>query len=42
MIDNADKTLYISHDINDLKYLRDLFIQIWACVNSKTESYYSE
>lgn len=35
MIDNAVKTLYISHGISDLKYLKDIFIYIWAAVNGK-------
>ncbi|WP_375326319.1 hypothetical protein [Candidatus Tisiphia endosymbiont of Nemotelus uliginosus] len=42
MIDNAAKTLYISHNITDMRHLRDVFIHIWAAVNSREERYYSE
>jgi hypothetical protein len=42
MIDNAAKTLYISHNITDMRHLRDIFIHIWAAVNSREERYYSE
>jgi chromosome segregation ATPase len=33
-IDNAEKILYISHSIQDLRHLNDLFLMIWAAVNS--------
>lgn len=39
MIDNAVKTLYISHSIEDMRYLKDIFLQIWACINGKHASY---
>jgi preprotein translocase subunit SecA len=42
MIDNAAKTLYISHNIIDMRHLRDVFIHIWAAVNTREERYYSE
>ncbi|UCM86433.1 MAG: hypothetical protein LF885_07155 (plasmid) [Rickettsia endosymbiont of Culicoides impunctatus] len=42
MIDNAAKTLYISHNITDMRHLKDIFIHIWAAVNSQEERYYSE
>jgi hypothetical protein len=35
LIDNADRTLYISHDLDDFVHLRTLFLTIWHCVNSK-------
>ena len=35
MIDNAVKTLYISHRMTDMRYLKDVFIHIWAAVNGK-------
>ena len=38
-IDNAERTLYISHNIDDLKSLKDLFILIWASVHSPDKSY---
>ena len=41
MIDNAAKTLYISHQIVDMRHLKDIFIQMWACVNTLKEAYYS-
>lgn len=34
VIDNADKTLYISHHITDMRHLRDVFLHIWGAVNS--------
>lgn len=34
VIDNADKTLYISHHITDMRYLRDIFLYLWCAVNS--------
>ncbi|CAF3812652.1 unnamed protein product, partial [Rotaria sp. Silwood1] len=42
VIDNAEKTLYISHGIADMRHLRDLFIQIWVSVNNRVEQSYSE
>ena len=42
MIDNAVKTLYISHSITDLQYLRDVFLQIWAAVNGGKENVCSD
>lgn len=39
MIDNAVKTLYISHRINDFRHLRDVFIRIWVLVNGKDGAY---
>lgn len=42
MIDNAAKTLYISHNITDVRYVKDIFLHIWAAVNSKEERHYSE
>ncbi|CAF0927919.1 unnamed protein product [Rotaria sordida] len=42
VIDNAEKTLYISHGITDMRHLRDVFIQIWVSVNNKIEQSYSE
>ncbi|CAF3446708.1 unnamed protein product [Rotaria socialis] len=41
-IDNAEKILYISHNIADMRHLRDLFIQIWVSVNNRVEQFYSE
>lgn len=46
-IDNAEKILYISHSIEDLRHLNDLFMLIWFLVNAKqskigTESVISE
>jgi len=41
-IDNAEKILYISHNIADMRHLRDLFIQIWVSVNNRVEQSYSE
>ena len=38
MIDNANKVLYISHSIDDLKYIKDLFLHIWGAVNGKYET----
>ncbi|CAF5225772.1 unnamed protein product, partial [Rotaria magnacalcarata] len=42
VIDNAEKTLYISHGIADMRHLRNLFIQIWVSVNNRVEQSYSE
>lgn len=42
VIDNAEKTLYISHSITDMRYLREVFIKIWFAVNGRHEQYYSE
>ncbi len=42
MIDNAAKTLYISHNIVDMRYLRDIFLLIWCDVNSKGEMFFNE
>ncbi|CAF1543390.1 unnamed protein product [Didymodactylos carnosus] len=41
-IDNANKMLHLSHNIVDMRYLRDLFLQIWVCVNNKIEQYYND
>ena len=41
LIDNCEKILYISHNIADLRYIKDVFIHIWAAVNSQTEGMYS-
>ncbi|CAF3851123.1 unnamed protein product [Adineta steineri] len=41
-IDNAEKILYISHSITDMRHLRDLFIHIWVTVHNKVEQSYSE
>lgn len=42
MIDNASKTLYISHNITDMKHLRDVFLHIWVAVNSNEERMYTD
>ncbi|CAF1469536.1 unnamed protein product, partial [Didymodactylos carnosus] len=42
VIDNAEKTLYISHSITGMRHLRDLFIQVWVAVNNEIEQHYSE
>lgn len=42
MIDKAGNTLYISHNITDMRHLKDIFIFIWAAVNSPSEGKYSE
>ena len=34
LIDNADRTLYISHHIDDLEKMRDIFVAIWAAVHN--------
>ena len=39
MLDNATRTLYISHHITDMRHLRDLFIRLWAAVNGKESAY---
>jgi hypothetical protein len=35
LIDNSDRTLYISHNLDDFVHLRTLFVAIWHCVNSE-------
>ena len=42
MIDNAAKTLYLSHNITDMRHLRDIFLNIWAAVNSHAERHYTD
>ena len=39
MIDNAVKTLYISHNITDMRHLKDLFLRIWTAVNARDQPY---
>lgn len=34
LIDNAQKTLYLSHAIEDLQYLRELFLIIWSAIQN--------
>lgn len=41
-IDNAEKTLYISHSISDLCNLRELFLLIWSCVNGHDKHFATE
>jgi hypothetical protein len=42
VVDNAERTLYISHNITDMRYLRGIFLAIWTGVNGRTEREYSE
>eukprot|EP01061_Rhynchopus_euleeides_P025831 TRINITY_DN4201_c0_g1_i5.p1 TRINITY_DN4201_c0_g1~~TRINITY_DN4201_c0_g1_i5.p1 ORF type:complete len:4192 (+),score=1134.89 TRINITY_DN4201_c0_g1_i5:1299-12578(+) len=39
LIDQATKTLYISHRLSDMRHLKDLFLQIWAEVNGRHAVY---
>ena len=41
-IDNICNTLYISHSIGDLKFVKELYLHIWAAVNMKDCDTYSE
>ncbi|CAF0718769.1 unnamed protein product [Brachionus calyciflorus] len=41
-IDNICNTLYISHQISDLSYLKDIYCSIWHAVNLKDTSNYTE
>jgi hypothetical protein len=38
LVDNSSKTLYISHNIIDMRHLRDLFLYIWNCANAPNTS----
>eukprot|EP00392_Amoebophrya_sp_AT5.2_P011510 g11589.t1 len=38
MLDNAGKSLYLSHNVTDLRLLQDLFVRIWELVNEAGES----
>lgn len=40
-IDNICNTLYISHQIADLRFISDIFVFIWQAVNARDTSYYS-
>lgn len=40
-IDNICNTLYISHQIADLRFISDIFVFIWQAVNSPDTGFYS-
>jgi preprotein translocase subunit SecA len=40
-IDNLCNTLYISHQIADLRYMSDMFVFIWQAVNARDTGVYS-
>ena len=40
-IDNMCNTLYISHQIADLRYMSDIFVYIWQAVNAHDTGIYS-
>lgn len=35
LLDKSENVLYLSHEISDLRYLRNIYIEIWQFVNAK-------